>query len=497
MVFESSTASLLILQDNAKKIDIVTLKKTENTIGRVSSTRDDLQRPDIALTSRFVSRDHGCIFYKDGQWYYQDRGSRNGIFIDGRRIPQNNQWHRLQDSVSLYIGGDREFMKMYQGKGVLMIFLLGDYSKQQWEKAAINDMLDGGDVTVGRSASCRLVLESFSVAQVQGTFMRKNDQIIYRNNAPKYTAYINSSPVRGDISLKNHDVLVLGNVRMIYVTGLLIYLAPSSGERLTVRNLCRVVQVRDTDQPGFRKKDKMILNHVNAEFASSELVAILGTSGAGKSTFVNCVIGYEKATSGTVELNGQDFSKSTEKSLIGYVPQMDLIRPNLTVKKTLEYVAKLRLNSDVTQAERENNIQKCLKMLDIAPVKWQSRIRELSGGERKRVSIASELIPNPKLLFLDEPTSGLDPKTEKLLVLAMKKLAHENSKTFIVITHTLKNIGQFDKVLFMGPGGRACFYGTPESALDFFGVDDLVDAYDKVEKNVEIYARRYQSRWER
>ena len=241
----------------------------------------------------------------------------------------------------------------------------------------------------------------------------------------------------------------------------------------------------------------MILNHVNAEFASSELVAILGTSGAGKSTFVNCVIGYEKATSGTVELNGQDFSKSTEKSLIGYVPQMDLIRPNLTVKKTLEYVAKLRLNSDVTQAERENNIQKCLKMLDIAPVKWQSRIRELSGGERKRVSIASELIPNPKLLFLDEPTSGLDPKTEKLLVLAMKKLAHENSKTLIVITHTLKNIGQFDKVLFMGPGGRACFYGTPESALDFFGVDDLVDAYDKVEKNVEIYARRYQSRWER
>lgn len=497
MEFENPTASLLILQDNAQKIEILTLKQEKNVIGRVSFDAEKTNQVDIVLTSKFVSHQHGQMIYQNNRWFYQDLNSRNGIFIDGRRIAHDQKLYQLKDGTILYIGGDEQFMKMYRGEGVLMIFLLGDYSKQQWEKVAINDMLDGGDVTVGRSASCRLVLESFSVAQVQGTFMRKNDQIIYRNNAPKYTAYINSSPVRGDISLKNHDVLVLGNVRMIYVTGLLIYLAPSSGERLTVRNLCRVVQVRDTDQPGFRKKDKMILNHVNAEFASSELVAILGTSGAGKSTFVNCVIGYEKATSGTVELNGQDFSKSTEKSLIGYVPQMDLIRPNLTVKKTLEYVAKLRLNSDVTQAERENNIQKCLKMLDIAPVKWQSRIRELSGGERKRVSIASELIPNPKLLFLDEPTSGLDPKTEKLLVLAMKKLAHENSKTLIVITHTLKNIGQFDKVLFMGPGGRACFYGTPESALDFFGVDDLVDAYDKVEKNVEIYARRYQSRWER
>lgn len=495
MDFEGSTASLLILQDNAKKIDIVTLKKSDNTIGRFSSKQDDSQRPDIALTSQFVSRDHGCIFDKGGRWYYQDRGSQNGIFIDGRRTAHDTHAYRLKNGTILYIGGDASFMKMYKGEGVLMIFLLGDYSNQQWERVALHGLLDRGEVTVGRAPSCDIVLDSFSVAQVQGIFRRQNGGIVYRNTAKKHPALLDHHPVRNDVVLKDNDVLVLGRVTLIYTSGLLIYLAPQSGEKLTVHELCRVVQVRDPRQSGFHKKEKTILDHVNVEFTSSELVAVLGTSGAGKSTFVNCVIGYEKATGGTVEINGQDFNTSAEKSLIGYVPQMDLIRPNLTVMKTLEYVAALRLNGDVTQQERRQKIEACLGALDITSAKWGSRIRELSGGERKRVSIASELISDPKLLFLDEPTSGLDPKTEKLLVLALQNLAHRHGKTLIVITHTLKNIEAFDKILFMGPGGRACFYGSPDQALAFFDVTDLVDAYDKVEKNVETYARYYRSQY--
>ena len=492
MEFENPTASLLILQDNAQKIEILTLKQEKNVIGRVSFDAEKTNQVDIVLTSKFVSHQHGQMIYQNNRWFYQDLNSRNGIFIDGRRIAHDQKLYQLKDGTILYIGGDEQFMKMYRGEGVLMIFLLGDYSKQQWEKVALNDMLDHGDVTMGRAPSCDIRLDSFSVAQIQGTFTRRNGQIIYRNTAQKNLAFIDNHPIRSDIYLKDNNVLIFGNIKMIYISGLLIYLAPNSGERLTIHELCRTVQVRDR---GLKKKDKVILDHINVELTSSELVAILGTSGAGKSTFVNCVIGYEKLTSGSVEINGQDFNSSAEKNLIGYVPQMDLIRPNLTVMKTLEYVAKLRLNSDVTQQERKRKIEECLKMLDIGPAKWQSRIRELSGGERKRVSIASELIPDPKLLFLDEPTSGLDPRTEKLLVLALQKLAHQHNKTLIVITHTLKNIEQFDKLLFIGPGGRACFYGTPENALKFFDVEDLVDAYGKVERNVKTYADRYRRQY--
>ena len=118
-------------------------------------------------------------------------------------------------------------------------------------------------------------------------------------------------------------------------------------------------------------------------------------------------------------------------------------------------------------------------------------IKKLSGGQRKRASIAVELISDPSLFFLDEPTSGLDPEAETNLMKQLQMLAAQRGKTIVVITHTLQNIHLFDKVIFMAPGGKLCYYGSPENAKKFFGVDNLADAYEKISQDVDGYVNRF------
>ena len=157
------------------------------------------------------------------------------------------------------------------------------------------------------------------------------------------------------------------------------------------------------------------------------------------------------------------------KKQIGYVPQEDLLRDNISLKNTLDYIGKLRLPTDVSKQERLQKIDSVLEMLNLDSSLKNSKIRKLSGGQRKRVSIASELISDPPLLFLDEPTSGLDPETETDLMYQLRDLSHNGGKTLVVITHTIQNIMLFDMVLFFGPGGKLCYAGGPGQAMAEFG----------------------------
>lgn len=120
-------------------------------------------------------------------------------------------------------------------------------------------------------------------------------------------------------------------------------------------------------------------------------------------------------------------------------------------------------------------------------------IRKLSGGQKKRASIAVELLADPKLFFLDEPTSGLDPGTEKNLMISLKKLARQQNKTIIMVTHTTANLHLCDKIIFMGPGGRLCFCGNVEEAKAFYQTDDLVNIYNMIAEDPEACERKYRN----
>ena len=189
--------------------------------------------------------------------------------------------------------------------------------------------------------------------------------------------------------------------------------------------------------------------------------------------------GFDSKVTGHVYCNGTNLHENfqTLKNIIGFVPQQDIIYENITLKKMLYYTAKMKMPQDTSNQEIEERIEEVLRMVELSEHK-DTYIRRLSGGQKKRASIAVELLANPGLFFLDEPTSGLDPGTEEHLMRTLSKLSKEQEKTIVMVTHTINNLDLCDKVIIMGYGGRLCYCGSPAGIKDFFRTDDLVKVYD-------------------
>ena len=196
---------------------------------------------------------------------------------------------------------------------------------------------------------------------------------------------------------------------------------------------------------------------------------------------MTAISGFDQKISGTLEMNGIDVKRNFEvlKSIIGFVPQQDIIYENLKLKDMLYYTAKMKMPVDTTKKEIEERIIKVLGMLDMKE-HLNTYIRKLSGGQKKRASIAVELLADPKVFFLDEPTSGLDPGTEKSLMNTLMRLSKTEGKTIVMVTHTTQSIDLCDKIMIMGNGGRLCFCGAPGEACDYFKSKNLVDVYNLV-----------------
>ena len=224
---------------------------------------------------------------------------------------------------------------------------------------------------------------------------------------------------------------------------------------------------------------KTILDRVSLSIEANEFVAIIGGSGAGKTTLMTAMSGFDSKVTGHVYCNGTNLHENfqTLKNIIGFVPQQDIIYENITLKKMLYYTAKMKMPQDTSNQEIEERIEEVLRMVELSEHK-DTYIRRLSGGQKKRASIAVELLANPGLFFLDEPTSGLDPGTEEHLMRTLSKLSKEQEKTIVMVTHTINNLDLCDKVIIMGYGGRLCYCGSPAGIKDFFRTDDLVKVYD-------------------
>ena len=172
----------------------------------------------------------------------------------------------------------------------------------------------------------------------------------------------------------------------------------------------------------------------------------MGPSGAGKSTLLKALTGEQKAQEGQVLFDGLDVYEHypVMRNKIGVVPQNDVIHSALTVRQTLEYAAELRFAKDVSKKERRARIAEVLEDLDLTQ-HVDKRVKKLSGGQRKRVSTAIELLTRPSLLFLDEPTSGLDPQLDRDVMDLLASLAHgtrpgDTGRTVVVVTHNENHI---------------------------------------------------------
>ncbi|MEU9253240.1 FHA domain-containing protein [Streptomyces sp. NPDC048270] len=226
---------------------------------------------------------------------------------------------------------------------------------------------------------------------------------------------------------------------------------------------------------------KQILKDVTFGVPEKSLIGVIGPSGSGKSTLLKALTGYRPADQGDVLYDNRNLYKQFAelRQRIGLVPQDDILHKELKVSTALKYAAKLRFPGDTAESERAARINEVLRELKL-DIHKDKKITSLSGGQRKRVSVALELLTKPSLIFLDEPTSGLDPGMDRDVMQLLRALA-DDGRTVLVVTHSVAELAICDKLLVMAPGGSVAYFGPPDEALNFFGYTTWADVFSSFE----------------
>ncbi|MFA5140740.1 MAG: ABC transporter ATP-binding protein [Elusimicrobiota bacterium] len=231
----------------------------------------------------------------------------------------------------------------------------------------------------------------------------------------------------------------------------------------------------------FKAGGKRLLSDVDLVFRPGELTAVIGPSGCGKSTLVKCLATVQRASDGRVTFGGEDVWPIRRRFRLdlGYVPQDDVIHPELTVRQAFYYASRLRLDTGLAPSAVDIRVEAITSLLGLAEAS-KRRIRRLSGGQRKRVNIGIELLADPGLLLLDEPASGLDPGTEEDLVKLLTSLARAG-RTVVSTTHSMEYLTLFHKVVALS-SGRVVFCGSHAQLLEHFKVSHAADVFKAMRK---------------
>ncbi len=431
---------------------------------------------DIVLESRLISGhpSHAQLLRSNGVWRIDDLNSANGLICNNAFIKSRY----LADGDLIRI--ERHRREGEKDSGVLLVFSSGD-SGGNWQCVPVKKQL-----VIGRSPDCDIVLPHITVSKHHARISWNNNAWILEDTGSTNGVILNGRQLVHPSEIHDRDVISITNSRLIFTPSGIYYQADVQGVSVDVTD---VVITR-----GRGSKTTVTGDHISLNVRPGELVAIIGGSGAGKSTLLNCICGYLEPSEGDVFFNGNNLYQNFEvlKKTFGYVPQSDIVYDNLTLWDMLLYTAKLRLPQDISPEERDEAILRAIRTVDLED-RMDHMIGKLSGGQRKRASIAVELLSDPKLLFLDEPASGLDPGTERSLMQSLRSMTR-NGKTVVLVTHSTLQLQMCDKIVFMGKGGKLCFYGSYSEAMRFFGVKDIVDVYEPLTNNsaeLEAYYRRY------
>lgn len=429
--------------------------------------------PDAALRVpeglRFVSAQHAAIRHAPDGFQIVDLGSTNGTRVNSRPLTPHTP-EPLQDADIVRIGDETY--------GVSIGLTFHDPAE---EKPPIDGLMrtlvgpialvEESSILIGRAPECDVVLDAPTVSRQHARIEQAGDGYRIVDLVSANGTFVNGQPVE-TAPLRPGDLIQIEQFVLQFIDGRVVPYQ-SHGMRVDAVNLTKDVRTR--------RGPLRILHGVSLTVMPRDFVAVVGGSGAGKSTLMGALIGTRRAD-GRVELNGRDFYAEYERfrSQLGYVPQADILHTTLTVEQALDYAARMRLPGDVPAGERRRRIDAVLDTVDMnTETIRQTRIGNLSGGQRKRVSIAAELLADPKLIYLDEATSGLDPGLEKKMMHTLRRMADEG-RTVVLITHATSNIVQADHVALLADG-RLVYFGPPQDALSFFGVDEFADIYERVE----------------
>ncbi|MER5306103.1 FHA domain-containing protein [Streptomyces lasiicapitis] len=435
--------------------------------------RDPLS--DIVIDDARVSWHHAVLHAELDHWTIEDEHSTNGTYADGHRV---QEWGVGPGSVLRFgnaTDGPRAVLVGHEPpapaaperpSAVRTPSATGTFRQPTSVRP-----LPARTVRIGRAADNDLVIDDLVVSRRHAELRYLADATYEIVDLGSHNGtYLNGQPVARAPVLPG-DIVGVGHRAYCLVGDELQEYVDTGEVSLDVQELTVAVD----------RGRKTLLDRISFPVGEKCLLAVVGPSGAGKSTLLNALTGQRPADGGTVLYDGRDLYRDYAelRQRIGLVPQDDILHAQLTVRRALGYAAELRFPQDTEKAERRARVDEVIRELGLEQ-RVDQPIHSLSGGQRKRVSVALELLTKPSLLFLDEPTSGLDPGMDRSVMHMLRGLA-DDGRTVIVVTHSVLSLDVCDRLLVLAAGGRIAYYGPPQDSLPFFGYDQWPEAFEAFE----------------
>ena len=422
---------------------------------------------DVIVSNKRVSRNHCQIISSNSEdLKLIDLNSTNGTFLNGIKLKPGIPYNlNLKDQVQL------------AGVSGILISIGSEntQSRDLENQKNILELFKNKDlIIVGRDSSCDLRINDTRISRKHASIKKLSDyKFLIKDLGSLNGVYVNGSKISGTKTISKNDNIFISK-----------YLLKIDGKAKDLSDELAISAIGIEKVYPNQKKGKKALHKMDISVPSRSLLAIMGPSGCGKSTLLKSLNGESPPTKGRVLIFNQDLITNYEylKTQIGYVPQDDIVHKQLTVEQSLFFAAKLRI-ANISKADIKVKIDQILSELNISHIK-KNLISDISGGQRKRVSIAIELLTDPMLLFLDEPTSPLDPQTIEDFLNILKKLS-ENGTTVIMVTHKPEDLDYMDEVIFMADnnGGKIVYYGDSTQYKDYFNVNNAVSVFSQISGN--------------
>ena len=422
---------------------------------------------EIIVSNKRVSRNHCQIISSNSEdLKLIDLNSTNGTFLNGIKLKPGIPYNlNLKDQVQL------------AGVSGILISIGSEntQSRDLENQKNILELFKNKDlIIVGRDSSCDLRINDTRISRKHASIKKlSDDKFLIKDLGSLNGVYVNGSKISGTKTISKNDNIFISK-----------YLLKIDGKAKDLSDELAISAIGIEKIYPNQKKGKKALHKMDISVPSRSLLAIMGPSGCGKSTLLKSLNGESPPTKGRVLIFNQDLITNYEylKTQIGYVPQDDIVHKQLTVEQSLFFAAKLRI-ANISKADIKVKIDQILSELNISHIK-KNLISDISGGQRKRVSIAIELLTDPMLLFLDEPTSPLDPQTIEDFLNILKKLS-ENGTTVIMVTHKPEDLDYMDEVIFMADnnGGKIVYYGDSTQYKDYFNVNNAVSVFSQISGN--------------
>ncbi|MGW1373735.1 FHA domain-containing protein [Streptomyces sp. NPDC002446] len=430
---------------------------------------------EVVLKDARVSWHHAVLRAEAGHWMVADEGSTNGTYADGRRVQESGvgpgsviRFGNPADGPCAVLSGVPRPGPVDRPSAVS--HPAGTHTFRR--PTSVRPIPAARTTRIGRSPDNDLVIDDLSVSRRHAELRSGPEGFEIVDLGSHNGTYLNGQPVQRAPMIPG-DIVGIGHSSFALVGDELQEFVDTGEVSLDVQGLAVRVD----------KGNKILLDRVSFPVGERTLLAVVGPSGAGKSTLLNALTGLRPADDGTVLYDGRDLYRDYAelRRRIGLVPQDDILHLQLTVRRALTYAAQLRFPEDTAKAERQARVDEVIHELGLDQ-RVDQPIHSLSGGQRKRVSVALELLTKPSLLFLDEPTSGLDPGMDRSVMHMLRSLA-DDGRTVIVVTHSVLSLDVCDRLLVLAPGGTIAYYGPPQEALPYFGYAQWPEAFEAFEND--------------